>query len=106
MPAKKETKKDGTIDVERLLTIVAGAWTLTKDKAENLVKELEEKGEVKKKDAKKYVDELVKKGEKEREELKTTIDERIREITKKLGIVTKQDIERIETKLEKLEKKK
>lgn len=104
--AKAKVKEEKpALDIERLFTIAVGAWTLTKEKAEEIIEELEEKGEVKKKDAKKYVDELVKKGEKEREELRTTIDDRIREVTKKLGIVTQDDIKKLNEKLERLERK-
>lgn len=98
-------EKQKEFDLERILTIAMGALTMTKEKAEKLVKEWEEKGAVRKKDAKKYIDDLVKKGEKEREELKKTIDERVSDITKKIGIVTKSDLNKIVEKLDKLEKK-
>ncbi|PIU64353.1 MAG: hypothetical protein COS84_08525 [Armatimonadetes bacterium CG07_land_8_20_14_0_80_40_9] len=98
-------KGEKEVTLERLLTIGAGALTMTKEKAKEIVEEWEEKGEIRRKDAKKYVNDLVKKGQKERDELRKTIDKSVGEITKRIGIVTKADLKKITDKLEKLEKK-
>lgn len=105
MPAKKKEEEREFDLLDRLITLGLGAINLTRAKAEKLAKELEKKGEISKKDVKKTIDELVEKGKKEKEELQETIDERISEFTKKLGIITKADLEKITRKLERLEKK-
>lgn len=106
MSKHEEKEEEGKeINLERVVSVVLGAITKGEEGVKKLVDELEKKGELRKKEAKKAIDDLVKKGKKEREELTKTVDDRISEITKKLGIVTKKDLERIISKVEKLEKK-
>lgn len=102
--AHHDSEEQG-FNLARLLTISVGALNLTRERAEKLVEEWEKEGEVRRKDMKKTVNELVKKGERERDELKSTIDERVAELTKKLGVITKNDLEKITAKLERLEKR-
>ncbi len=97
--------EEQSFNLARLVTIGVGAINLTRERAEKLVEEWEKEGEVRRKDMKKTVNELVKKGERERDELKSTIDERVAELTKKLGVITKSDLEKITAKLERLEKR-
>lgn len=100
----KETD-DKQMGIARLISIGVGAWNLSRERAEKLVKEWEKEGEVRRKDMKKTVNDLVRKGERERDELRGTIDERVAELTKKIGIITKSDLEKINAKLERLEKR-
>lgn len=104
-PGPKPKEEEKALGLARLLTIGVGALNLTRERAEKLVKEWEEEGEVRRKDMKKTVNELVKKGERERDDLRKTIDERVAELTKKIGVITKSDLEKITAKLERLEKR-
>ena len=55
-----------------------GLFAYSKEKIEEAVEKMVEKGSVAKKDASSFVAELTKRGEAEREELKKVIDERIK----------------------------
>ena len=82
-----------------------GAFSLTKEKAEKLVEELVEKGEVGAEDAKTFVKELLEKGQQEKEAIKENVSIEVTKLKENWGLVTKKDLERIEQRLAALEAK-
>ncbi len=86
---------------EKSVNFGLGALMYSREKVEELVEELVNKGEVAKKDARQFAGELVKKGEEQKEELKKLIKNEVAEalnqmnVAKKEDIVTKDEISRI-----------
>jgi polyhydroxyalkanoate synthesis regulator phasin len=80
---------------EKSVTLGLGLLMYSREKVEELVEELVNKGEVAKKDARQFASELVQKGEEQREELKKLIQS---EVTKALGHVNVPKKEDIVTK--------
>ncbi|RQD77908.1 MAG: polyhydroxyalkanoate synthesis regulator [Candidatus Syntrophonatronum acetioxidans] len=79
-----------------------GALTITKEKAEEIVETWVKKGEVSRDEAKTWVDEFVAKGEKEKKVLEETINTELNNIINEANLATKEDITRLEEKIEEL----
>lgn len=79
---------------ELLYTGVGGALLL-KERVEEELKKLEEKGKLNATDTKSFLESLKSKGEDEEIRLKEEIKSAIREVIEELGIATKQDIEEL-----------
>ncbi|PHM17465.1 MAG: hypothetical protein CJD30_06085 [Sulfuricurvum sp. PD_MW2] len=79
---------------ELLYTGVGGALLL-KERVEEELKKLEEKGKLNSTDTKSFLESLKSKGEDEEKRLKEEIKSAIREVIEELGIATKQDIEEL-----------
>lgn len=90
---------------KKTLSAGIGAVSMTKDKAEKYVDELVEKGQVKKEEAKKLVTEMVERGEQEKSSIKDLVGKELNNLKKEMGLVTKQDIEKLEERIVKLEAK-
>lgn len=75
-----------------------GVLSLTKDKAEEIGKELVKKGELSEKEGKQFANEIFKKSEKAKKELKETIIESVH----RANVVTKKDLEKLEKEIKKL----
>ena len=63
--------------IEKILSIEGGALAMTRDKAENAVNDLVQKGEVKREDAQAMIDELVARGKEASTNLLKTLDAQI-----------------------------
>ncbi len=77
---------------ELLYTGMGGALLL-KEKVEEELKKLEEKGKINTSDTKTFLESLKSKVEEEEKRLKEELKSAIREVIEELGIATKQDIE-------------
>ena len=88
-------------------TILAGLGilTLTREKAEDLARDLIKKGELSKTEEATFVKELMEKSGKSGSEVKKKIEETVEETLKKLNIPTYKDLDEIKEKLDKLIKK-
>ena len=82
-----------------------GAFSFSKEKAEKLVEELVEKGEVGAEEAKSFVKELLEKGQQEKEAIKDNVRIEVTKLKENWGLVTKKDMEQIEERLAALEAK-
>jgi polyhydroxyalkanoate synthesis regulator phasin len=81
------------IEILRKVVLVGiGALSLTKEKAEQLVKELADKGHVTTDEARTFVGELLERGQRERESIRKTVGEEIEGLRDKWGLVTKKDL--------------
>ncbi|WP_051534234.1 phasin family protein [Desulfitibacter alkalitolerans] len=65
--------------LEKSFNMGLGLFAYSREKIENMVDELVNKGEVARKDAQGFVSDLVKKGEEQREELKKIIRDEIKD---------------------------
>jgi len=82
-----------------------GAITITKEKAEQIVDELVKKGELAKDERSKAIQDLLKKAEEQEKILIDKVSAEVNRAIEKLGIPTKKDIERLEKKIDELQKK-
>ncbi|MBN2870121.1 MAG: hypothetical protein JXK04_04110 [Campylobacterales bacterium] len=79
--------------LKELLYTGMGGALLLKEKVEEELKKLEEKGKISTTDTKSFLESLKTKGEEEEKRLKEEIKSAIREVIEELGVATKQDIE-------------
>lgn len=82
-----------------------GLMTITREKAEKVMQNLVERGEVGTEDAKNFVNELLEKGDQEKAAVQETIKKEFEDIRKKFDFVTKTDIAQLEAKIGELEAK-
>lgn len=91
--------------VNRLITLGLGVIAASKEQIEKAVDELVKKGEVTRNESKALTEELVKKGEETRRQIETMVRERMNAILGEKRFATREDIARIEQRLEALERK-
>ncbi len=76
-----------------------------REKAEKIVNEMVEKGEIKQSEAKEAIEELVKKGEKQTEEFRKAVKLEIAELKDDFSFAKKQDVEKIQKEIEQIKKR-
>ncbi len=81
---------------EMIYTGIGGAM-LFKERVEEELKRLEDKGKLSKEDTQQFLDDLKIKGEEEETKFKTQIKEALKEVIDELGLATKADIEKLKT---------
>ncbi len=84
-----------------ILQLGLGAAFLAKDKIEELLKEMERRGELSRSEAQKFVAQAKQRAQDERDALDARIEEKIRKRIDELGLATKADIEELKTLLRK-----
>ncbi|GAV22478.1 phasin family protein [Carboxydothermus pertinax] len=90
---------------KRSIMLGLGLITLTKEKAEEFMNELMEKGKMSKDEAQKFLDDLITKGKSQKEELKAEINAELQKIIKELNLVTREELKLLENRLNELETK-
>ncbi|MDD2463169.1 MAG: hypothetical protein PHI97_04170 [Desulfobulbus sp.] len=80
-----------------------GAAFLTKEKVEDLSKDLIEKGKMSQEEGKQFVDELVRKSEKAKDQLDLWVNKRVEERINQLNLATKDEIAELQRKIEELQ---
>lgn len=78
--------------MEKSLSLGLGFFVYSREKIEELVEELANKGEIAKKDARQFTSDLIKRGEEQRDELKKIIKEEVSDVMTNMNIATKSDI--------------
>ncbi|HJH32082.1 MAG TPA: hypothetical protein C5S50_07900 [Methanosarcinaceae archaeon] len=92
------------IEIIRKIGLIGiGAWALTEEKINEISKDLVEKGEINKEEGKKFVRELIDEQKKQKNELESKISEKVKETFGKAEMETKNEIRRLERKIDKLE---
>ena len=88
------------------LSVLAGIGILsmTHEKAQKIVDELIRRGEVQKDEGKDWVESLVQRGDEERQSLRKLIHDEVKSTMDELGLVTKQDLQDLASKIETLGK--
>ena len=87
--------------LKELLFTGVGVAAVLKEKVEEELTKLEEKGKIKKDDAKTFLESLEKKGKAEDEKIKEHLKSTLKEIVDELGIATKEDLEKLKEELKK-----
>ncbi len=82
-----------------------GALELTREKVESFVDELVKRGEASAKEKAGLVDELLKAAEEEEKKVMEKISSALREVISELGLATKEDLQAIERRLERIERR-
>ena len=91
--------------IKKTMLTGVGLAAMTKDKIEELAKELTEKGKMSEKEGKELLDDLLKKSEQSRKDLETKVEGMVRKVLEKMDMVTKKDIASLEKKIKNIEKK-
>lgn len=91
--------------VDRLFTLGIGIAALSKEQAEKIAEELTQKGKMASDEASAFIDELIKKGTESREQWEAVIKEKIEQVLRESNIVTKQEFEALEKRVNELERK-
>jgi polyhydroxyalkanoate synthesis regulator phasin len=91
--------------IKKTMLTGVGLAAMTRDKIEEMAKELTEKGEMTEKEGREWVDELVKKSEKAKKDLETKMEDVVEKVLGKMNLATKEDISKVEKRLKRLEKK-
>jgi len=81
-----------------------GFWLLLHEKADEIIRELIKKGKMAPEEGRRFLDELAKKAEEEKEAIKERVGEIAQTTFKEFGFVTKDELEALLKRVEKLEK--
>ena len=84
--------------IKELLYTGLGGAILLKERVEEEVEKLQEKGKLSKEDADKFIEKLKVRGEEEEEKLKAHIKDALKEVIDEMGLATKADIEALKEK--------
>ena len=76
-----------------------GASVFLKEKVEEELKKLEDKGKIETKDVKSFLEKKKKKGKDEDEKLKNSVKSVLKEVIDELGLATKEDIAKLKEDL-------
>ena len=85
---------------ERSFLVGIGLLSMTHEKAQKIVDELTQRGEVQKGEAKEWIEQLVHRGEEERQAVRKLIHEEVKSTLDELGLATKEDIQELAAKVE------
>ena len=88
--------------IKKALYTGVGLAVLTKEKAEELVKELTQQAKLSEQEGKELFDGLLKQSEQARTEFQAKVDEAVLAVVKRLNLATKEDVENLRTKVEEL----
>lgn len=92
--------------LERIITLGLGTIAVTKEKAEQVARELMKEGQINRKEADVMVKRLMKKGEESRKDLNATVEKAIHGVMKKLDIPSRSEVERLKAEIARLKKAK
>lgn len=76
-----------------------GGAVLLKERVEQEIKTLEEKGKIKTEDAKSFLESLEQKGKEEDDKIKIKIKDILKEVLDEIGVATKEDIAKLKEEL-------
>ncbi|MGE4560522.1 MAG: phasin family protein [Desulfobulbus sp.] len=80
-----------------------GAAFLTKEKVEEVTKDLVEKGKMSQEEGKQFIDDLLRKSEKAKDQLELWINKRVEERVNQLNLATKDELAELQRKVEELQ---
>ena len=89
--------------IKKTMLTGVGLAAMTKDKIEELAKELTEKGKLTEKEGKDLVDDLLKKSEKAKKDLEAQIERVVKDTMKKMNIASGEELSNLTKRVKKLE---
>jgi polyhydroxyalkanoate synthesis regulator phasin len=90
-------------EFRRLALFTSGVAELTRNRAEQLVKDMMKEGELRRDRASSLVKDLVERSQQNRRELMRVVQSEVRNQMANLGVVTRRDLERLERRVTRLE---
>jgi polyhydroxyalkanoate synthesis regulator phasin len=91
--------------IKRAIYTGVGLAVLTKEKAEELVKELAQQTKLSEREGKDLLDSLLKQSEQARNDFQTRVDEAVLAVVNRLNLATKDEVARLEAKVQELSSK-
>jgi polyhydroxyalkanoate synthesis regulator phasin len=91
--------------IKKSIYLGLGVLTITKEKIEILVDELIEKGQISKEEKPKILQDIIQRINQEQKALSTKVRMMVKKAIDELGLVTKKDVEELNSRLEEIEKK-
>jgi polyhydroxyalkanoate synthesis regulator phasin len=88
--------------LDKIFLAGLGAMSLTKEKAEEIFEEYVEKGKLKREQKSGFVKEILDTAAKSRSDLEKIISEQLQKVLAQMPLATKNDLKRIEEKLDQL----
>ena len=82
-----------------------GVLVLTEEKIVKFIEELTKEGEITQKGKKELLTEIIEKGEEKKKEIEGKIREKVDKMLSQMNVATKNDIQKLETRIATLEKK-
>ena len=89
--------------IHKMFLAGVGLAAMTKDKIDEHVKELVEKGKLSEKEGREIADEMLKKSKQAKDDLEKQVEKQVQQSLQALQIASKEDIEKLEARIEKLE---
>lgn len=90
--------------IKRSVLAGVGLLSLTREKAQEYVDELVEKGEARREDANDLVERLTKRGEEERKSMRKLVRDEVSNVMSELGVATQKDMQDLGKKIDTLNK--
>ena len=84
--------------IQELLVTGLGGALLLKERVDEEITKLQERGKLSKEDAQTFLEKLKTRGQEEEERLKSHIKEALKEVIEEIGLATKADIEALKDK--------
>lgn len=91
--------------IKKGLAFGLGLAVTSKEQAEKFVDEMVKKGELSQEESKDIINQLIQRGEEEKNELKRIMREQIKQLMDELDLATKDDINKLEQRIQNLEKR-
>jgi len=91
--------------LRKLILSGIGVFAFTQEKIEELVEELAKKGEIAWGEKEDLLKELIEKGEQQKAEIERKIGEKVEKILSRINVASKDDIKRLEKKIDELGRK-
>lgn len=81
--------------LEKSFLVGIGLLSMTREKAQSVIDELSQEGELQKTEVKEWVDQLSSRGEEERQALRKLIRDEMKKVMDEMGLATKEDIQKL-----------
>ncbi len=90
--------------IKRVLLTGVGVAALSKEKIEDLAKDLAEKGKMSEQEGKALVDQLLSSSDEARRDLQKQVEEKVQKVLEKMDLAKKSEIDALKLEIEKLKK--
>ncbi len=85
---------------EKGFLATVGAFSLTREKTQEMVDELVKRGEINREEGKQLVERMVNRGEEEQNHLRKLVHQEVHKVLNELNLATKKDLEDLQGKLD------
>lgn len=89
--------------IHKMFLAGVGFAAMTKDKVDEHIKELVEKGKLTEKEGREFADEMLKKSKQAKEDLEKQVEKLVQQTLGTFQVASKQDIDNLEARIKKLE---